>query len=155
MRRKRVPAFVFPLAVLLLAGLLLAAGISLLLSPERKAKGVVEEFYFHEADGDFSDSWELLHPFMKEKFSKTAYVQDRTHVFIGHFGAETFTYNVGEGKKLEGWSMEKGRSPFGTAYKYHVAQHYKGKYGKFSFQQDVYVTQDEEGKWHILWDYNQ
>jgi hypothetical protein len=155
MRRKRVPAFMFPFVIVLLAGLLLAGIISLMFSSERVAKEVVEKFYSHEADGDFADSWKLLHPFMKERFSKSAYVQDRTHVFIGHFGAETFTYTIEDGEKLEGWKMEKGRSPFETAYKYHVSQQYKGKYGKFSFQQDVYVTQNEEGEWQILWDYNQ
>ena len=154
MRRKRVPPYVLPIIAVLIGGMLLFGLKVLLYSADRHAKSVVTDFYAYEADGNFADSWALLHPFMKERFSKTAYIQDRAHVFIGHFGAETFTYTIGEAEEIEGWKMEKDRPPFGTAYKYQVTQNYQGKYGKFSFQQEVYVVETKEN-WQILWDYNQ
>ncbi|TCN26702.1 hypothetical protein [Mesobacillus foraminis] len=155
MRRRRVPPILLPGILILIIGIVLLSGTKLLLfSPDRQAEAAVEEFYTFEADGDFSDSWELLHPFMKEKFSKTAYIQDRTHVFIGHFGAETFTYDLSEGEEIDNWKMEEGRPPFKTAYKFLVTQSYEGKYGKFNFQQEVYVVRHQE-QWSILWDYNQ
>ncbi|SEM66266.1 hypothetical protein SAMN05192533_104269 [Mesobacillus persicus] len=154
MRRRRVPPFLFPLIIIFVICLLLFGLGSWLFSSERDAQAVVEDFYTYEAAGEFSNSWVLLHPFMQERFSKTAYIQDRTHVFIGHFGAETFTYTIGEGEKVEGWKMEKDRSPFDKTYKYLVTQHYKGKYGKFNFQQEVYVTKHKDN-WKIVWDYNE
>jgi hypothetical protein len=154
MRRRRVPPIVFPVIVLLVIILLLFGIGSWLFSGNRGVQEVVEDFYAYEADGDFSSSWELLHPFMQERFSKTSYMQDRTHVFIGHFGAETFTYTIGEAEEVEGWKMEEGGEPFGIAYKYLVTQHYQGKYGKFNFQQEVYVVEPKD-EWKIVWDYNQ
>jgi hypothetical protein len=155
-RRRRIPPFILPIVFFFVIGVILFGFASLLFSTEQQPISIVEEFYAFEADGNFSESWELLHPFMKEKFSKTAYMQDRTHVFIGHFGAETFTYTIGEELEVEGWKMEEGREPFDTAFKYLVTQQYKGKYGKFNFQQEVYVVKNEdEDQWQILWDFNQ
>lgn len=154
-RRRRLPRILLPISLVFIIGLLLFWVGSLLFSSERSAKAVVEDFYTYEAEGAFSDSWELLHPFMKERFAKAAYTQDRSHVFNGHFGAETFTYTINDGEEITGWKMEESRAPFDTAYHYIVTQHYNGKYGKFNFQQDVYVVKNQdEGNWQILWDYN-
>ena len=49
--------------------------------------------------------------------------------------------------------MAKELQPFDEAYKFKVIPTYKGKYGKFSFLQKVYVIKDED-EWKILWDYN-
>jgi len=78
---------------------------------------------------------------------------DRYHVFIGHFGTETFQFTIKESDKIKGWRMEEGLKPFDVTYKFTVMQTYKGKYGKFSFLQEVYVATDKED-WKILWDYN-
>lgn len=154
MRRKRVSPLLLPVISILIAGIAVASGVKLFLfSPDRQAKAVVEQFYLFESEGNFSDSWELLHPFMKKRFPKNAYIQDRSHVFIGHFGAETFTYTLSEGEEVENWKMEEGRAPFQTARKYLVTQSYHGKYGKFNFQQEVYVVSHKD-KWVLLWDYN-
>lgn len=155
MKRKRYSNISLPIILVIFLGVAIVSGLKLLLfSPDRQAKAAVEEFYTFEAEGDFSDSWELLHPFMKEKFPKSAFIQDRTHVFIGHFGAETFTYDLSEGEEINNWKMEEGRPAFKTAYKFLVTQSYEGKYGKFNFQQEVYVVHHQE-QWSILWDYNQ
>ncbi|CAM3228546.1 hypothetical protein FITA111629_11050 [Filibacter tadaridae] len=133
--------------------LVLIGGINYLLSPSYKTKKVVEAFYTHEQNGDFADSWELLHPFMKERWGKSAFMRDRIHVFIGHFGAETFQFTVKEDSKIKSWKMSEESEPFAVAYKFTVIQTYKGKYGKFGFLQEVYVAKDQ-GEWRILWDYN-
>ncbi|MFC7062438.1 hypothetical protein [Halobacillus seohaensis] len=127
--------------------------ISYLLSPGHQSYNVVEEFYTHEQAGDFADSWELLHPLMKERWSKGVYLQDRPHVFINHFGANTFTFTIEKDGKVNDWRMEKESSAFDVTYKFNVTQSYNGKYGKFGFFQEVYVAKDK-GEWRILWDYN-
>jgi hypothetical protein len=50
------------------------------------------EFYEYEQLEDYSRSWELFHSSMKERFPKGDYIQDCVHVFIGHFGADTFEF---------------------------------------------------------------
>ena len=107
----------------------------------------------YEQEGNFAESWELLHPLMKEKWSKTSFMTDRFHVFVGHFGTDTFDFSIGEAQLLENWKMNEEAPPLAEVYKITVIQTYKGKYGKFSFLQEVYVALDEE-EWKILWDYN-
>ncbi|SDM36063.1 hypothetical protein SAMN05518871_10135 [Psychrobacillus sp. OK028] len=133
--------------------LVLISSINYLFSPSYKAKKVVEAFYTYEQSADFADSWELLHPVMKERWSKTQFMTDRLHVFIGHFGTETFQFKIEEAKQIKNWKMAKETKPFDVVYKFNVIQTYKGKYGKFSFVQEVYVAKDDE-EWRILWDYN-
>lgn len=123
-------------------------------SPGSQAKGVVEQFYDYEADGDFSESWSLFHSSMKEKFSKGNYIQDRAHVFMNHFGVETFTYTIGKPEELKKWKMSKTGPSLKNVYKVLVTQTYKGKYGNFDIDQEVFVVQ-EKGEWRIMWDYNQ
>lgn len=124
------------------------------LSPSQKAESIVNEFYSFEQEGKYSDSWELLHPFMKDKFPKSAFIQDRAHVFNGHFGADSFTYSIGNPTEVKDWQPAKGEKSFRNAYKFTVQQDYSGKYGKFSFSQQVYVVKYKK-ELVILWDYNQ
>ncbi|PLR95867.1 hypothetical protein [Bacillus sp. T33-2] len=154
MRKKRIPTGVMAIIFVLANGIFIIIVRIILFSPADQAKETVDEFYSHEQDANFSDSWELFHPYMKEKFNKASFVQDRSHVFIGHFGAESFSYTVGNSEKVKGWKAEKGSPSFKHAYKFQVIQSYKGKYGKFSFQQDVFVVEYKH-EWRILWDYNQ
>ena len=65
--------------------LVLISFINYLFSPSYKAKKVVEAFYTYEQSGDFADSWELLHPLMKEKWSKTQFMTDRSPCFYWPF----------------------------------------------------------------------
>lgn len=122
-------------------------------SSGHKAKRVVENFYMFEQKGEFSSSWMLFHPLMKEKFQKGPYIQDRAHVFMNHFGVETFTFSLSKPKKISNWKMSKEAPTFKSAYKITVIQTYKSKYGKFNIQQEVFVVKDE-GEWRVLWDYN-
>lgn len=151
MRRRKLIIAIIIITCILTALLL---SIRWITSPTQKVKVVVKEFYTLEQNGNYSDSWNLLHPYMKEKFPKTTFIQDRAHVFIGHFGAETFSYEIGDFKKVEDWKPAKGKKTFNNAYKFLVKQDYRGKYGKFSFSQEVYVVKHKK-KYMILWDYNQ
>ncbi|MCP3027968.1 hypothetical protein [Halobacillus sp. A5] len=120
---------------------------------KQQAKGAVDEFYTYEQEGDFSSSWQLLHPYMKEKFSKGHYIQDRAHVFMNHFGVTTFSYTIERTEKLKDWKMEDGLDPVDKAYQVEVVQTFKGKYGHFDLHQNVFAA-EEEGEWKIMWDYN-
>ncbi|KIL43039.1 hypothetical protein [Jeotgalibacillus campisalis] len=122
-------------------------------SDDYQAIHAVEDFYEHEQKGDFTDSWELLHSFMKDRWTKGSFIQDRAHVFINHFGADTFQFTIEEVEEIEEWRMAKDLPPVVKAHKFIVIQTYKGKYGKFNFMQEVYVA-EEHGEWRILWDYN-
>ncbi|MDQ1144244.1 hypothetical protein QE429_001071 [Bacillus sp. SORGH_AS 510] len=115
---------------------------------------MVEEFYSYEQEGDFANSWALFHSSMKKKFSKGNYIQDRAHVFMNHFGVETFSYTMGELEELKDWKMSKTGPSLKNVYKVPITQTYKGKYGNFDLKQEVFVV-EEKGKWTILWDYNQ
>lgn len=138
----------------------LSAVITLLLllkpmffSSEKDVRTVVDSFYTYEQKGEYSSSWELLHSSMKKRFTKGHYIQDRAHVFMNHFGVETFTYTLGKPDKLKAWKMSEDSSAFKSVYKVTVIQTFKGKYGNFDLEQDVFVAK-EKGDWGILWDYN-
>jgi hypothetical protein len=123
-------------------------------SPEKEASAVVEEFYLYEQEGEFSASWKLFHSTMKERFSKGFYIQDRAHVFMNHFGVETFDFTLSEPEKIDQWKMSKTGPEFKNVYKILVTQTYKGKYGNFDLEQEVFAVQEKD-EWRILWDYNQ
>lgn len=154
MRRKKKNFKLSFVVILSICSILVLLGfIHYLFSPSYQTKKVVESFYTYEQDGHFADSWELLHPYMKGRWSKSQFMTDRYHVFVGHFGTDTFQFTVGKGSEIKDWKMAEDVEPFEVVYKFKVVQTYKGKYGKFSFLQEVYVNQDEE-EWKILWDYN-
>ncbi|TFB19220.1 hypothetical protein E3U55_10910 [Filobacillus milosensis] len=122
-------------------------------SPEEQAAEAVHQFYTYEQDGTFSESWEMFHPLMQQKFDKGYYIQDRAHVFMNHFGVTTYSYTLSEPTKVTNWAMEDGAEPLEQAIKFAIYKTYKGKYGNFTIVQDVYAT-ELQGKWRILWDYN-
>ncbi|GAA0438843.1 hypothetical protein GCM10008983_14680 [Lentibacillus halophilus] len=121
-------------------------------SNEKQAAEVVATFYSYEQNANFSDSWEMFHPLMKDKFAKVDYIQDRAHVFMGHFGVKTFSFSVGEATKREGWAIDNDTDSIDTVYQVPVTQVFKGKYGNFSLTQNVFVT-DVKGEWKVLWNY--
>lgn len=147
-----MPILPILIGILLVVFLLICLKI-LLFNSSTQAEDIVGKFYYYEREGNFSDSWELFHPYMKERFTKSSFIQDRAHVFIGHFGADTFSYEISKPVKFDKWKPEEGQDNLRDGYKMVVTQKYAGKYGKFNFQQDVYVVK-HKGKWAILWDYN-
>ena len=68
---------------------------------------------------------------MKQKFTKGHYIQDRAHVFMNHFGIDTFTYTLSKPKKLKSWKMSK---EIMDVYKFTVIQTFEGKYGNFDIE---------------------
>jgi len=123
-------------------------------SPKDQATKAINEFYTFEQSGNFSESWEMFHPLMQQKFDKGYYIQDRAHVFMNHFGVTTFTYSLNEPSEVTNWSMEGEDEPIDQAFQFTISQSYNSKYGNFKIVQNVYVT-ELEGEWRILWDYNQ
>ncbi|NLP51833.1 hypothetical protein [Bacillus sp. RO1] len=155
MRRRRKNHILVPIIGLGLFIFLLYILLSaFFLDEERKAKNIVANFYDYESTANYGRSWELLHSSMQARFARGAYAQDRAHVFNGHFGADTFSYDVGEPIELSDWRFEKDGEAFDTAYKFEVRQEYHGKYGHFLFVQYVYVVQEED-EWRIVWDYKE
>ncbi|WP_082233222.1 hypothetical protein [Halobacillus massiliensis] len=121
--------------------------------PSQSARRAVVSFYEFEQQGEFSESWEMFHPLMKDKFDKGHYLQDRAHVFMNHFGVTTFTLEILSTKKVKKWSMEEGSRTFNHVYSTKVVQTFKGKYGTFHIQQEMYAVK-EKGEWKLMWDYN-
>ena len=152
MRRQRNNSLLFVI-ISICSVLALVIFINYLFSPSYKSKKVVAAFYTHEQKGDFARSWELLHPYMKGRWDKAQFMSDRYHVFVGHFGTDKFQYTIKKDNKMKDWKMTEESQTLDIVYKYTVTQTYKGKYGRFSFVQEVYVAKDEE-EWRILWDYN-
>lgn len=72
---------------------------------------------------------------------------------MGHFGADTFNFEISDDKKLNNWKTSKDSKPLENVYEVVLTQFYQGKYGRFEFVQYVYVT-EEKGDWVILWDFN-
>ncbi|GGF30196.1 hypothetical protein GCM10010954_31660 [Halobacillus andaensis] len=151
MKKNRIK--ILPILVVGLIPLIIALVLFLFNLSEQQAKRVVDDFYTYEQEGDFSSSWQLLHPYMKDKFTKGHYIQDRAHVFMNHFGVTTFSYEVEGAEKIKDWKMEEDRDALNEVYMMTVIQTYKGKYGHFDLYQKVYAAK-EEGEWTILWDYN-
>lgn len=116
------------------------------------AKEAIDTFYEYEQDGAFSDSWAMFHPQMKDKFTKVDYLQDRPAMLLNEIGVDTFTYTLGEPKRIQNWTMETGAEPIDVVYKSTVTLAFQGKYGNLEWKQDVYTT-ELDGGWMILWDY--
>ncbi|MCM3617936.1 hypothetical protein M3936_10130 [Sutcliffiella horikoshii] len=152
MRRRRGNPILVLIIALALTVVLVYLFSSIFLGSERKARKVVHEFYEFESEADFGRSWELLHTEMQGRFGRGAYVQDRAHVFNGHFEADTFTFDISGAKKIKNWKMDKDGEAFDFVYAFEVEQEYHGKYGHFVFVQYVYVVK-EDGEWRVLWDY--
>jgi hypothetical protein len=151
-RRRNQSPLILVVAILALVVIMIALQKPKWASSAEQAREVVDEFYAYEQEGEFSSSWKLFHSKMKEKFSKGFYIQDRAHVFMNHFGVETFTYNLGDVDEIENWKLSKDTATFPKAYRIAVEQVYKGKYGNFVIIQEVFVVKEKDD-WKVLWDY--
>ncbi|MCM3127707.1 hypothetical protein ACFQ3J_13795 [Paenibacillus provencensis] len=121
-------------------------------SEEEKAVNLVEEFYTYEQEGDFGSSWELFHSFMRERYKKSDYVQTRAHVFMQHFGTNTFKFEMTEPKRVFDVQLIEGKEPLGEVYMITVTQTYHSSFGNFDIVQPVYAAQ-ESGEWRVLWSF--
>ncbi|MFD2637344.1 hypothetical protein [Piscibacillus salipiscarius] len=153
MRKGNGKAFLILILLVAIVVLFFMSFVNFKKSPEEEATETVHKFYQFEQDGAFSHSWELFHPLMQKKFEKGYYIQDRAHVFMNHFGVQSYTYSLSGPTEVQDWSMESGAEVIERLYKFEIAKTYKGKYGNFTIVQDVYATELEDG-WRVLWDYN-
>lgn len=119
---------------------------------EKEPTDVVDAFYHYEQEGDFGSAWELFHPVMQKKFTKNAYVTERSHIYMGHYGVDTFSYNLNDEKEIKSFKMAKGSETFPTATSITVEQTFKSKFGTFTVLQDVFAVEDE-GEWKIVWEF--
>lgn len=113
---------------------------------------VVATFYHDEQEGDFGSAWELFHPVMQERFSKNAYVTERSHIYMSHYGVTTFEYEIVEEEEIQNFKMAGDKETFPTSNRMTVEQQFKSKFGNFTILQDVYTVQ-HEGEWRIVWEY--
>ncbi|WP_077624653.1 hypothetical protein [Sediminibacillus massiliensis] len=150
--RKRNNSLIFVLGSIGIATFVIIFLVYFIFSPGNQARRVVDDFNRYEQEGMFAESYGLFHSLMKEKFDKGHYIQDRAHVFMNHFGVETFAYSIDDVDKLKNWRMAKESEPLEEVFKVTVTQVYKGKYGNFKIVQDVYAAKDDN-KWTILWSY--
>ncbi|MGM0876407.1 MAG: DUF4878 domain-containing protein [Bacillota bacterium] len=153
MRRRsssRIPILIVLVAVILLVIWIISffSGIG-----EQDPKDVVKEFYQSEQEGDFGSAWELFHPMMQERFSKNAYVTERSHIYMSHLGVETFSFELSEEEEVQNWKMNKDTEKFPEAYRVEVEQTFKSKFGTFTIIQDIYAVKVED-EWRIVWDFN-
>ncbi|MGX1191881.1 hypothetical protein [Metabacillus sp. SLBN-84] len=147
-RRRQWP--VIPLLLVCAAGLLIYGAFHLF-SPS-SPKEAVQKFYMMEQNGNFGDAWELFHPLMKDRFTKNAYVTERAHIYMSHYGVSTFTFEIEKQKKVRRWRMEKGAPVFNEARLVQVRQTFKSKFGTFDVRQNVYAVK-EKGDWKIVWEF--
>ncbi|MDQ0170312.1 hypothetical protein [Paenibacillus tundrae] len=117
-----------------------------------EAAAVVAEFYRYEQTGDFGSSWELFHPLMKERFPKSTYVQSKAHIFMQHFGVETFGLEIEKPEREFDVNIIDGMQVFSEAYKMNVTMKYKSTFGVIDMVQTCYVVQDGK-EWVLLWYY--
>ncbi|KAB2336686.1 hypothetical protein F7731_10005 [Cytobacillus depressus] len=153
MRRRHVHKKSVFILLFIISAVFILLSRGLFSSSGDHALKAVDAFYKYEQEGNFSGSWEMFHPYMKLKFTKGHYLQDRAHVFMNHFGVDTFTYSLGKPKKLKNWQPPSEEFDLGIVYKVPVTQVFKGKYGNFSLHQEVFVVRVKKD-WMILWDYN-
>ncbi|QLG42260.1 hypothetical protein HW560_31875 [Paenibacillus sp. E222] len=117
-----------------------------------EAVAIAQEFYEYEQTGDFGSSWELFHPLMKERFPKSVYLQSRAHIFMQHFGVETFELEMEKPEREFDVTVIDGVKPFAEAYRISVTQKFSGTFGQFQIVQDCYIVKDGDD-WTLLWYY--
>ncbi|MBD1383020.1 hypothetical protein [Metabacillus arenae] len=117
----------------------------------RNYEKAVDSFYEYEQEGDFGSAWELFHPQMKKRFSKNAYVTERSHIYMSHYGVNTFTYKIVDDKKIKSWKMEKSKT-FQNVHRFTIQQIFNSKFGVFKVEQEVFVVK-EKGEWKIAWEF--
>ncbi|PZT53301.1 hypothetical protein [Paenibacillus silvae] len=147
---QKIGFFLFALLLLWLIGRSLPALFRA--DAPAEAAAAAEQFYKYEQTGDFGSSWELFHPLMKERFPKSAYVQNRAHIFMQHFGVQTFELEMESPEREFDVEIIQGVKPFPEAYRIKVTQTYSGTFGQFDLVQTCYLVLDGK-QWTLLWYY--
>ncbi|GAB4073028.1 hypothetical protein GCM10028778_06680 [Barrientosiimonas marina] len=146
--------------IVLLAGVIITGILSFVLlsvfrpSPEDQAIEAVAAFYTYEQNGNFEKSWAMFHPYMKARYAKARYLQDRAGVFASHFEVDTFSFSTGEAVKQENWKPDDDAETIEVVYQVPVRMHYAGKYGNVTVVQNAFAAEMGD-QWMILWNYKQ
>lgn len=90
---------------------------------------------------------------MKERFSKSKYIDQRSHIFVDHFGVDTYELDVGKSNKIKGWRMSEDHEPLTNVYEVPVTKTYQSQFGEFSIKQKVYAVEGN-GEWYMMWNYS-
>ncbi|MGP4041472.1 hypothetical protein ACTWP4_16435 [Gracilibacillus sp. D59] len=128
--------------------------ITYFFSTEREVEKVATQFYEYEQKGDFSNSWEMFHSSMKNRFDKSDYIQDRAHVFLNHFGVDTFDFTLSEPVKIENYQLNTNLANTQTVYRLTATYIYQSKYGYLEIDQTVLLAEEDQ-EWRILWKYEE
>lgn len=115
-----------------------------------EATAVVNQFYSLEQAGDFGSSWELFHSQMKARYEKENYIQQRAHIFMQHFGVESFEFELGTSERIYNWRMTADSEELPEVYQIMVTLFYKSQYGDFKLVQPCYAAKEDE-EWKLLW----
>ncbi|KZE52593.1 hypothetical protein [Rossellomorea marisflavi] len=152
--RRRSP---FPLVAVVVVAVLFLSVVAFMLFGRGDASGspeeVIRDFYEFESTGDFGNAWELFHPEMKKKFSKSNYIQTKNHVFMGHMGVEEFDVEIGKLEKVERFAFDDEGIVFKDVRKAQVDMSYDSQFGELIVSQPCYVA-IYKGKWKVLWNYH-
>ena len=152
MRRKSpVPLFVGAVVAVIIATALFVF-IGKNHEPESPEE-VIEQFYDFEKAGDFGNAWELFHPEMKKKFSKSSYIQTKNHVFMGHMGVDEFKVEVGKIEKVKKFTFNNEGLTFKNIRKAKVDMYFESQFGELVISQTCYVAL-EKREWRVLWNYH-
>jgi hypothetical protein len=135
------------------AAIVLVMSLLIAMIPSNSGVNVIKAFYKHEQKQEFWNSYELFHPYMKERFTREHYIDRRIHIFVNHFGVETYDLEFGQSKKIKNWKMSDDHEPLEEVYKVPVTKTYESTFGRFSIVQNVYSVK-EDGNWYVLWDYH-
>ncbi len=91
---------------------------------------------------------------MKNRFDKSDYIQDRAHVFLNHFGVDTFDFTLSDPKKTENYQLNTNLANTQTVYQLTATYIYHSKYGYLEIDQPV-ILAEEDQEWRILWKYEE
>lgn len=151
MRKKR-PSFLLFIGGVIVIAILVLFTFSFFGRQSATPKGLVDQFYQYEQKGDFGSAWDLFHAEMKERFSKNAYVTERSHIYMSHFGVTTFAYSIVGEEELAKWKMAEAGPLFTNVTKVTVELQFHSKFGVFTMIQDVFVVK-EDGSLKLLWEF--
>lgn len=97
--------------------------------PSRQAKHVVEGLYEYEQTGDYSNSWELLHTSMKERFPKGGNIHRIESIYLWGILALMPLSLKSVIKENSSIGNDKRKQEQNSVNEIKVTQSYEGKYG--------------------------
>ncbi|WP_270180212.1 hypothetical protein [Alkalihalobacillus sp. CinArs1] len=136
--------------ILLLGG---SVTIWILQQPRARAADAVREFYKYEQQGNYTQSWNLFHSEMKNRFSDEQYSKLRAQFLTQDTFSKSFTFKVSKMKAKKNWKTPGSGLVLKKVYVTTVTQTFNNDFGKFNIVQEVIIVK-EDGKYRILWNYN-